>query len=84
MLGAIVSLVLAVVLLPLAAVRYVTLKELKSHGDWAKTPINGWNYAVVAIGFVIGLTVNVIGYRTALDNGNHNASSTVEKTIQSY
>jgi hypothetical protein len=51
-LGALVSIVASILLIPLVAIRYTQLHALKAAGDGADIPTSPWNWVVIALAIV--------------------------------
>jgi len=56
LIGGIALIVISFVLIPVFAIRYVSLIELKKRNDWQSVPTSRWNYLVLVLGLLsIGL-----------------------------
>lgn len=77
-LGPIAYFVMSLVLIPLYAVRYVGLVELKQQPDWQTVPTSRWNYAVLILGLLAG------GMSTSQNVTETLQQQSLEKKTQAY
>ena len=77
-LGVFAYIIVSVILSPIQTVRYVQLVELKKSPDWQSLPVHWANYAVVVVGIIATLVVQVMSQPAKT---GHKAPFEVEKSL---
>lgn len=79
--GVVAELVLAILLIPVTAIRYHSIKELKSHEGWEKVPVSGWNYAIFALGVAGSIVSGVVSHHDQAKNSLNTSPTSVENSL---